>query len=236
MHTRLLVLIASAALTFAAGVTSETSTYIDGTLPGISPNTGGTLVLSDAKALSFRTGLTTVSINYAQVTHVELGATKETSHDVPVYKVWALHKRLGGKTQTQLLVVNFKDETGSDKSMTLEVAKSSANSVLSTIKSRTTEQPVAEKTVVASADQAPASQASEAPKVATNEPVKSKKELKEEAKLEAKAAKHEAKEEKTAAKSEKPGEWWGDGYWKTTRNADKWSQKSPAPTTPNNNN
>ncbi len=233
MHTRLVVLIALAALTFAGGVSSETSTYVDGTLPGISPNTGGTLMLSDEKALSFRTGLATVSIAYANITHVELGATKETSHGVPAYKVWALHKRLGGKTQTQLLVVNFKNEAGEDRSMTLEVSKTSANGVLSTIRSRTIDQP-AEKSVVASAEPAP--QSAEQPKVATNVPSKSKKELKEEAKLEAKAAKQEVKEEKTAAKSDKPGDWWGDGYWKTSRNADKWNQKSPAPSTPNNNN
>lgn len=238
MHTRLFGIIALTVLTLAACLAapaaggSETTTYVDGTLPGISPNTGGTLVLSDEKAMSFRTGLTTVSVPYANVTHVELGATKETSHDVPVYKVWALHKRFGGKTQTQLLIVNFKNETGEDKSMTLEVAKTSAAGVLSTLQSRTVEHPAAENTAVASAEpsQTPARDTT----IASSEPAKSKKESKKEARLEAKQAKEDKEAEKEAGKLGKAA-WWGDDYWKTNRNADKWNQKAPAPSSQNNN-
>lgn len=244
MHTRLFGIIALTALTLAvcfaapAAGGSETTTYVDGTLPGIAPNTGGTLVLSDEKALSFRTGLTTVSVPYASVTHVELGATKETSHDVPVYKVWALHKRFGGKTQTQLLIVNFKNEAGENNSMTLEVAKTSASGVFSTLQSRTVEHPAEEKSLVASE---PAAEGAEASKVAStdvkNDTPKSAKESKKEARLEAKQAKEDKEAEKEAAKQGKAA-WWGDDYWKTNRNADKWNQKAPAPapTSQNNNN
>lgn len=115
---------------------AETTTYVDGNVTGISPNTGGTLVFSDDKTMHFRTGLADVPVEYSSISHVELGATKETSHDVPLYKVWALHKRFTGKTQTQLLIVNFKNEAGEDKSMTFELAKAAAPGVLSALESR----------------------------------------------------------------------------------------------------
>src|SRR5271156_5058598 len=103
----LLSIIAIAALTVAcpaafAAERAETSTYVDGNLTGLSANTGGTLLFSDDKAMSFRTGLSTVTVPYTSISHAELGATKETSHDVPLYKVWALRKRFA-KTETQLL-------------------------------------------------------------------------------------------------------------------------------------
>ncbi len=54
-------------------------------------------------------------------------------------------KRFGGKTETQLLIVNFKNEAGEEKNMTLELAKGSANGVLSAIHSRTANNPAPEK-------------------------------------------------------------------------------------------
>ena len=185
----------------AADTRAETTTYVDGNLTGVSPNTGGTLLFSDDKAMYFRTGLSNVPVPYANISHTELGATKETSHDVPLYKVWALHKRLG-KTETQLLIINFKNDAGEEKNMTLELAKSSAPVVLSTIQSHGVKNVVAENTVVAKAE--PATNGEKPPKPS-------------------KADAKKTDPEKTAAKADS---WWGDDYWKTSRNADKWNTKS----------
>jgi hypothetical protein len=255
---RLTSILAIAAFTLAvssaapADTRAETSTYLDGNLTGVSPNTGGTLLFSDEKAMYFRTGLSTVAVPYSNISHTELGATKETSHDVPLYKVWALHKRLS-KTETQLLIVNFKNETGEEKTMTLELAKASAPGVLSLIQSRTGTDAAPAKAIVASAPpavspEAPASSpkpvaSPEAPRLAVNdattapaEPVESKKEAKREAKLEAKQEAQDAKDAKkkeldknfATAKPDKPTDpWWGDDFWKTPRNADKWAAKTP---------
>lgn len=178
---------------------SETTTYVDGNLTGVSPNTGGTLLFSDDKAMYFRTGLATVAIPYAGVTKAELGATKVNSHDVPLYKVWSLHKRFTGKTQTQFLVVEFKSEEGEDKTMTLELAHSSAASVLSTIQSHTSQ-----NTALASAAPAQADEPAAAPAPTERKILQA------------------AAPPKPAAKPAE--EWWGDNFWKTTRNADKWSK------------
>jgi hypothetical protein len=171
----LAVLTSAAAL---AASRAETTTYVDGNLAGVSPNTGGTLLFNDEKSMSFRTGLTSVAVPYSGISNVELGAVKETSHNVPVYKVWALHKRLtgGNKTQTQLLIVNFKNDEGEDRTMTLELAESAMNGVVSTIESHTG------KTYIAK------------------------------------------KKDTPAAEAKNSNDWWGDDYWRTKRNADKWNK------------
>jgi hypothetical protein len=265
---RLTSILAIAALTLAvsyaapadagAEARAETSTYLDGNLNGVSPNTGGTLLFSEEKAFYFRTGLSTVAVPYANISHTELGATKETSHDVPLYKVWALHKRFA-KTETQLLIVNFKNDAGEEKTMTLELAKASAPGVMSLIQSRTGTDTAPAKALVASAPPVVAPVVSPEPAVspkpvaaaeparlAVNDapapPVESKREAKREAKLEAKQEAQDAKDAKLAAKKEldknfatakpdKPSDpWWGDDFWKTPRNADKWAAKTPMST------
>lgn len=158
----------------------ETTTYIDGNLPGVAVNTGGTLLFSDEASMTFRTGLANIVIPYAGVTKAELGAVKETSHDIPLYKVWALRKRFGPKTRTQLLIVDFKNEENADKTMTLELSPTAASEVLETLQSR------GPKTLVVS--------------------------------------NASGKTEASAKSKGASDSWWGDEYWKTTRNSDKWNK------------
>jgi len=176
---------------------SETSTYVDGTVKGVSPNTGGTLVLSDDKVMEFRTGLANVQVPYEGISKVELGAVKETSHDVPLYKVWALHKRFtgGNKSETQLMIVNYKNEDGEEQSMTLELAEPAVKGVLSTLANRTGKSWGEDSKPQASAKHSP--------------------------------AKPSSKESQAKSGDSKNADgWWGDDYWKTTRNADKWNKSS----------
>jgi hypothetical protein len=211
---RILSTLAIAALTLAAvnaggppaPTRAETSTYVDGNVTGVSPNTGGTLMLSDEKAMYFRTGLSNVPVPYASITHVELGAIKETSHDVPAYKVW---KHFGPKTQTQLLIVNFKNDEGEQKNMTLELAKAAVPGVVSAIQAHGVKDAGA-NTVVAKAEPAGKTQ-----KIAKNEIKKEEK--------------PEDKTWNTANPTAKPeAQWWGDDFWKTQRNSDKWNTKTAA--------
>jgi hypothetical protein len=111
----------------------ETSTYVDGNVAALKPNTGGTLVFSDSKAMLFRTGLAEVSLPYDAIRKAELGATKVHSHDAPAYKVWTRFH----KTETQLLTVEFKSAEGEDRTMTFELAKLAASAVLATIQENT---------------------------------------------------------------------------------------------------
>ena len=177
--TSLLLALAACGAAYAAA-RSETTTYVDGNLPGVSPNSGATLTFGEDNALYLRTGFNTISVPFASIGNAELGAVKQTGHDAPFYKVWARHHST--KTETQYLVIAFKNEDGDDRNMTLELEKSSAASVLADLQTRTG------KTFT-----------SAAPKKAA--PVA-----------------------RSAASAKPAGDWWGDQYWKTQRNADKWSK------------
>ena len=186
-----------------ASTSAQTTTYVDGNVTGLSPNTGGTLTFDDQKAMVLRTGLTSVSVPYDAISHAELGAVKENSHDVPLYKFWARKH----KTETQLLVVNFKDEQGADRTMTLELAQPAAQTVLNDLESRTGKQFVAsekpaliDRSTDKSTDK-PSEKPAEKPKKA--DPMAS-----------------------APASGKTGGDWWGDQYWKTPRNSDKWSKPS----------
>jgi hypothetical protein len=198
------------ATAFAAS-RAETTTYVDGNLTGVSPNTGGTLLFSDDNTLVFRTGLSTISVPYAAVTKSELGATRETSHGGPAYKVWARKK----KTETQFLVVEFKNDEGEAKTMTLELAQASAPAVLAAIQEHTKNQtsevavltpgPGEQKVVktVPVAAPAPAHVA-----VSSSKPIIDQKDR-----------------GSKASPATKPGsDWWGDDVWKTTRNSSGWTK------------
>jgi hypothetical protein len=184
-----------ACATASAASRAETTTYVDGNLTGVSPNTGGTLLFSDDKSMYFRTGLATVAVPFAAITKSELGATRSNSHDVAFYKVWARHR----KTETQFLTVEFKNEEGEQKTMTLELAQSSAPSILQAIQDHTGQ-----------LAPAPGQQVAEAkPVVPPGKP-----------KL------NRADGSALASPPTKPGsEWWGDDMWKTKRNADMWPSK-----------
>jgi hypothetical protein len=174
--TRITSFLALGALACAAAIGAappQTTTYVDGNLTGIAPNTGATLLFSGDAAMSLRAGATSVVVPYESIGKVELGVTKVHSHDVPLYRVWSLHKRFTGKTRTQYLTVVFKDN-GEDKTMTLELAQANASDVVATIQSHTSPGVVAAR-VATSANPA-------------------------------------------------GSEWWGDEYWKTTRNVDRWNK------------
>jgi hypothetical protein len=149
----------------------ESATYVDGNVKDLSPNTGGTLQFPDDKTLVFNAGGKSIPVPYASIDKAELGPTKTHSHDVPLYKIWALSKR---KTQTQYLSLGFKTADGEENNMTLELPESTAPAVLSKIQV---------KSGLKSAAATPAPD-------------------------------HD--------------EGWGDDFWKTNRNADKWNTKTVA--------
>ncbi len=194
MRIQLIAIPFLAAAAFAAPQ-SETTTYVDGNLTGVSPNSGATLTYSGDKQISLHTGLTNIDVPYENISHAELGAVKETSHG---------HKLFGhrSKTETQLLTVNFKNGEGEEKNMTLELAQSAAASVLSSIQTHK-----AGPQQVAKQEAPPAPVASEEP--AAQSKTRTKMVPKAEAKTEA----------------PKPStDWWGDTWWKTSRNTDKWNK------------
>lgn len=133
----------------------ENSTYVDGNVSSLKPNTGGTLVFSDEKSMTFRTGLADVAVPYAAISRAELGATQEHSHETALPgPLHAIKLPLGHKTETQLLTLEFKNGLGEAQTMTLSLAKPAAGNVLYTIEEHTGKVPEKSdtKTVAAKAD------------------------------------------------------------------------------------
>jgi hypothetical protein len=126
----------------------ETSTYIEGTVSSLKPNTGGTLVFTDTNSMTFRTGLAEVAVPYAGILKAELGVTQTHNHDSSGPKVLALVSRLR-RTETQLLTVEFKNGSGDKQTMTLELAKPAASNVLATIQEHSPKLATEAKTLAA---------------------------------------------------------------------------------------
>ena len=135
-------------------------TYIGGNVADFAPNTGASLYLNNSQSMEFRTPLHVVQVPYSQILKAELGSVQlHTYEPQPLYKVWALPKRLM-KSETRQMTVAYKNEDGQAKTMTIELSKTDAARLLARIERRNG----------------------------------------------------------TVADSN----WWGDGYWKTTRNKDQW--------------
>lgn len=143
-----------------AAADTATVTYIDGNVAELAANSGATLYLNNSQTMELKTPLHKVQIPYAQISKAELGSVMvHTADPEPLYKVWALPKRLV-RSETQQMTVAYTNGNGQDQTMTLEMSKAVADGVLATIERRS------------------------------------------------------AKLSNTA--------WWGDNYWKTSRNRDTW--------------
>jgi hypothetical protein len=201
-------------LALAAG-RSENITYVDGNLTGVTRQSSGNLAYSGPEAMELKAGLSTLAVPYSGIGKAGLSAPQQHSSDVPLYKVWALHKHFS-KTETQLLTVEFKDDQGEARTMTLELGTSAASAVLNAIKQHN---PSVETATLAQAGPAVPALASRL----TSEPAHKS------SKADAKSKASEPEETKAAATpataSDKDA-WWGDRYWKTGRNVEKWGQSS----------
>jgi len=127
-----------------AAANVHTTTYVVGNLDNISAGAIGSVNLSDDRAIVFHTRETTVQIAYPNITKAELGARVTHTPDVPLYKVWELHKRLlAPRDSTQYLTVDFKNADGQDRTMTLELDASVASDMLAVIEIHQGKRPAA---------------------------------------------------------------------------------------------
>jgi len=141
---RIPVLLAVFAGTVFAASNVHTTTYVVGNLDNISAGAIGTVNLSDANAIVFRTHDTTVEIAYANISNAERGARVTHTPDVPFYKIWELHRRLfAPRDSTQYLTVDFRNATGEDRTMTLELDESVASDMLKVIEIHQGKRPAA---------------------------------------------------------------------------------------------
>jgi hypothetical protein len=125
----------------APAATTREATYVVGNLEGVEAGAEGVLSVDNGK-LVFRSGKTTVEVPYKNLTLAELGPTLTHSVDVPLYRVWQLHKRfLAEKPTYQNLTFTFRDDDGKEQAMTLELLEPAALQAYDTIQIRTGRKP-----------------------------------------------------------------------------------------------
>jgi hypothetical protein len=128
------VLLACAAAFAGAG--GGPAIYVIGNLESVSPGAEGMLVLEKDAAV-FRSGKTVLSVPYGDIRNVELGTKVMPPSDIPLYKVWQLHKRFLAQRPThQMVNFEFADKDGKEQSMTLEFEESAAAETLAEIEIR----------------------------------------------------------------------------------------------------
>ena len=110
------------------------ATYVIGNLDNVSAGAVGTVNLSGDKEIVFRTRETAVAVAYANIMKAELGPRVSHSPDVPIYKVWELHKKLlAPRDNSQYVTMDFKTADGQDRSMTLDLDSAVANDLMAVI-------------------------------------------------------------------------------------------------------
>jgi hypothetical protein len=128
-----LILSCGAAL---AGAGGGPAVYVIGNLEGVSPGSEGMLVLEDGKAV-FRSGKVVTAIPYSDIRDAELGTKVMPPTDIPLYKVWQLHKRfLTERALHQMLTLEFADKDGKQQTMTLELEETAAAETLAEVEIR----------------------------------------------------------------------------------------------------
>ncbi len=114
----------------------QTVTYIGGTLPDLSPNTGATLYFNSPQTMELRTPLHSVEVPYARISKAELGPIVDHSSEAePPYKLWSIPKRLI-KTQGQEMTLAFAGDNGQEQIMTVEMPKKVAAKLFATLTRR----------------------------------------------------------------------------------------------------
>jgi hypothetical protein len=104
-------------------------TYLNGNIEGFSQNAGGTLELRDTKAMVLRSKDANVEIPYSAVSMTGRKTVAVLTQKDPLYKVWSLHKRLLIPVPLEEMAVAYKDKNGTEKTVTIEMEKKTADRV-----------------------------------------------------------------------------------------------------------
>lgn len=195
--------------------TANTVEFVGGNVKSIPANTTGSLDASGSSELSFHYGKSVLRVPYQSIVHTEV--TEPTGMHlwrVPVPKL--------GKG-ARFLNISYKDGE-STRMLTFKAPAGNVSELVSTIEQHRNPKP-----------QLSAKESNPEAKAASKEKASKEKTPKHVASKASKSDKKSKKSEEIA-KAEKPApekkadiktdtaEWWGDSYWRTTRNKTKWPQ------------
>jgi hypothetical protein len=207
----------------------EKVVYTDGNLTGVSGRAIAVLDVAPDKGMTLRVGRTDVSVPYSSITKAD-SAEDSTTIPAPGKK--------GARTH-QLVTVEFNSFQGEPRTMTLDMSKDSASRVMAAIHKHPASDTKVDTNLAAVQTPAPAAAAKPDKKAKPEKQAKADKPKADKAdkkdksdKVAKKSKKDKKKDQQEVAandKSAKPAakkdDWWGDSYWRTTRNNPKWDQQ-----------
>jgi hypothetical protein len=102
-------------------------TYLKGNIEGLDQNAGGTLDLTNTKVLKLQANDSKLEVPYSAIFGAERKEVVITVEKEPLYKVWALPKRLAPLIPPHEVSFDYKDKTGNLHSITLEMEPATAD-------------------------------------------------------------------------------------------------------------
>lgn len=123
LRTAVLTSVSCLALCAAAG---DPATYTQGTVKGLPLNTTGKLEM-DGQNLVFHHGSNHLSVPYQNITGIDVDGAAGAKE--PMYKIWKLHKRLGGDSAARRVTVRYAAEPNVNKMMVFTMAPEHADHV-----------------------------------------------------------------------------------------------------------
>ncbi len=118
--------------TLAAGLAvaaDKPVTYVESNVDGLAVNATGTLHFQDSKSMVLHAKGAEVLVPYAAVTKTTRKTVPVVVDKEPIYKVWAVHKRLLIPNPLEQVTVAYNDKSGAAKSVTIETDKGTADRV-----------------------------------------------------------------------------------------------------------
>jgi hypothetical protein len=129
MRLPVLALILTSGLALA-GDGPKPVTYMNGSVSGLSANTGATLEVTYAKGLIVRSASANVEIPYAAIVKTSRAPQQQVEEaKQPVYKVWTLRKKIIPPTPMENVTVAYRTN-GTENNVTLLMEKKIADSVM----------------------------------------------------------------------------------------------------------
>ena len=115
-----------------AGEAPKEFQYLEGDVAGIAQNAIGVMDLESATVLTLRGPETKFDIPYAAITKSQHKVVTLDDKE-PLYKVWALGKRLMPQLPVEIVTLQFVDKSGKASSVTLEMYQTHVDKIMGRI-------------------------------------------------------------------------------------------------------
>ena len=130
--TSFLMLVIAAGCVFAGGIGFDAE-YLGGTLPALSPNTGGTILTTDPISFIFNTKDATIRVPFHRIQQIEYGqkVDRRLLEAFLLSPLFVLSKR-----RAHFISIGYEGEDGRSEALVFRVDKNAVRTVLVSLEAR----------------------------------------------------------------------------------------------------